>query len=182
MNTRGRQSLLGDSLRSVLGRLNKKSGGGADSARVGRAWATIVGSTVQGHTTGAHMRDGTLIIYVDSPLWATELTAMSERYRGAINQEVGEELVRSVRFTVSRKVSQQHRIVVGERETDDFYSEDKVPSVALSPTELARVVASVEAISDEELREAVLRATVKDLEWKKGIATHSSREEPRERL
>jgi hypothetical protein len=107
---------------------------------------------------------------------------MSERYRGAINEEIGQELVREIRFSVSRKVAEQHRIMAEEEEQTDFYRVDDVPSVALTPTELAQVVASVEAIPDPGLREVVLRATVKDLEWKKGIATHNSREEPRESL
>jgi len=182
MKRRGRPTQLQDSLEAVLGRLDKKNAGGAASARVGAAWLAIVGASVQGHTTGAYVKDGTLIVYVDSPIWATELSAMSERYRGAINEEIGQELVRDIRFTVSRKVIEQHRILRDESDTDEFYKEDDVPSVALTPPELAQVTASVSTISDPELREAVLRATVKDLEWKKGIATHNSREAPPERL
>jgi predicted nucleic acid-binding Zn ribbon protein len=167
MKRRGRQTQLGASLRAMLGRLDKKSGGGADSATVGAAWLAIVGASVQSHTTGAYMRDGTLIVYVDSPAWATELTAMSERYRMALNEEIGQELVRAIRFSVSRKVAEQHRIVAAAKEAEDFYSQ---------------VVSSVASISDPELREIVLRATVKDLEWKRGIAARNSREEPREGL
>jgi hypothetical protein len=182
MKRQRRPTQLGTSLKSVLNRLNKKNPGGAASASVGAAWLSIVGPSVQSHTTGAYVRDGALIVYVDSPAWATELTAMSERYRGAINEEIGQELVREIRFSVSRKVAEQHRIMAEEEEQTDFYRVDDVPSVALTPTELAQVVASVEAIPDPGLREVVLRATVKDLEWKKGIATHNSREEPRESL
>ena len=182
MNRRGRQTQLGASLQSMLGRLGRRNAGGEVSARVGAAWLAVVGPSVQSHTTGAYMREDTLIVYVDSPAWATELSAMSERYRGAINEEIGQELVRAIRFTVSRKVVEQHRIVTEAREADDFYSEDNVPSVALTPAELVQVVSSVAAIPDLELREAVLRATVKDLEWKRGIAARNSREEPRERL
>ena len=182
MKRRGRQVQLGDSLRAAIVRLDNRGTGGAASALVGSAWVAVVGPSVRGHTTGAYMREGTLIVYVDSPIWATELAAMSERYRGAINEEIGQELVREIRFTVSKKVSEQHRISGEEKETDDFYDQDDVPSVALTHTELLQVTTSTAAISDPELREAVLRATVKDLEWKKGIATHNSREEPRERL
>jgi hypothetical protein len=174
MKRRGKQTQLETSLRAILGRLDRKSGGGADSARVGAAWVAVVGTTVQGHTTGAYMRDGTLIVYVDSPVWATELSAMSERYREALNEEIGQELVRTIRFTVSKKVVEQHH--------DDFYQEDNVPSVPLTPAELSRVVRSVAAIPDSELREAVLRATIKDLEWKRGIAARNARQRPREGL
>jgi hypothetical protein len=182
MKRYGRQTQLGTSLQAILGRLDRKSRGGASSARVGAAWVSIVGPSVQRHTTGAYMREGVLIVYVDSPAWATELSAMSERYRGAINEEIGQELVREIRFTVSRKVAEQHRIVSLEKERTDFYQEDNVPSIPLEPAELAQVEASVEVIPDPELREAVLRATIKDLEWKRGIAARNSREKPPERL
>jgi hypothetical protein len=178
----GRQVQLGQSLHSMLARLDRRNVGGSASARVGAAWSKIVGSSVSSHTTGAYMREGTLIVYVDSPAWATELSAMSERYRQAINEEIGEELISTVRFSVSKKVAEQHRIIRVQTESDDFYSADKVPSVSLTRDELARVQHSVESIDDPELRETVLRATVKDLEWKKGIAAHNSREEPRERF
>jgi hypothetical protein len=52
--------------------------------------------------------------------------------------------------------------------------------VPLSENELAQVTASTASIPDAELREAVLRATVTDLEWKKGIALRNSRQKPRE--
>jgi len=142
----------------------------------------IVGPAVKGHTTGAYMKDGTLIVYVDSPAWATELTAMSERYRSALNEKIGEELVSGIRFSVSKKVIEQHRIARAEQETDDFYIEDDVPSVALTAIEVAQIKVSVSVIEDEELREAVFRATVRDLEWKKGIALRNSREEPPQSL
>ena len=182
MRRNGRQTRLGDSLQSVVGRLGRKNAAGAISAKVGAAWLAIVGASVQSHTTGAYMKGDILIVYVDSPAWATELSAMSERYRDAINEEIGQELVGSIRFSVSRKVAEQHRIAGESRETDAFYDEDDVPSVPLTPAELAQIVASVSAIEDEELRETVLRATVKDIEWKKGIAARNSREGPRERL
>ena len=182
MKRHGRQVRLDDSLQAVVGKLGKKNAAGAATARVGAAWLKIVGASVQSHTTGAYMKDDTLTVYVDSPAWATELSAMSERYRDALNEEIGQELVRSMRFTVSRKVAEQHRIAAESMETDAFYDADDVPSVPLTPTELAQVVDSVAAIEDQELRETVLRATVKDMEWKKGIAARNSRETPRERL
>jgi hypothetical protein len=182
MKRHGRQTQLGDSLQSLLGRLDRKGSGGGTSAEVGSAWITTAGPTVQKHTTGAYLRDSTLIVYVDSSAWAHELSAMGERYRTAINERLGKELVSAIRFTVSKKVVEEHRIVIAEKEQVDFYKEDDVPSVPLTEAELAQVEASVAGIPDAELRETVLRATVKDLEWKRGIAARNSREEPRERL
>lgn len=163
-----------------MGRLDKKNGGAFSSANATRVWQTIAGPLVLSHTTGAHLSGDVLIIYVDSPVWATELSAMAERYRTSMNQEMGQETVRTVRFTVSKRVSDEHRLIQADEDLDDFYHEDVVDHIELTPTERAQVEASAAVIPDDQLREAVVRATVKDLEWKRGIAHRNSRERPRE--
>jgi hypothetical protein len=134
------------------------------------AWGRVADGVVSAHTTGAHLREGELVVYVDGNSWATHFSAMSEQYRKALNDLLGEELVKSIRFTVSRKVGEQHRLQRHEDETKEFYSADEAEAIPLTEVELAQVMASVAEIPNEELREAVLRATVKDLEWKKGVA------------
>jgi hypothetical protein len=174
----GRQTDLGPALDGVLRRLDRKSGGAYTSARVLFAWDRVAGEGIAKHTTGAHLRDGVLVVYVDNNTWATQYTAMAERYRVSVNTELGEELVSSLRFVVSRKVADAHKLHRAEAELEDFYREDDVPSVPLTPTERAQVESSVAEIPDAELREAVLRATVKDLEWKKGLAIKNEAQEP----
>lgn len=176
MRRGGRQTPLGTALGGILARLDRKSGGAYSLARVSSVWSEVAGPSVSEHTTGAHMRRGTLVIYVDSPIWATELTAMSEQYRTAINQSMGEELVKEVRFSVSKRVAQERGLSRQEDELDDFYDADVVDSVPLTETERAQVESSVSVIRDEDLREAVLRATVRDMEWKRGIAARNARE------
>jgi len=119
-------------------------------------------------------------VYVDGPAWATELTAMGEVYRLALNKELGKNLIRKMMFTVSRKVAEEHRIHTTESKDREFYTQDIVESVALTDTERAQVIASAQSIPDDELRTAAIRATIKDLEWKKGIANRVSRETARD--
>jgi hypothetical protein len=178
----GKATSLGNALEGITRRLDRKSGGSFSSARVSRAWSAVAGNMVVGHTTGAHLRDGVLVVYVDKPAWATELSAMSERYRKSINEEVGEELVSKVTFTVSKKVAQAHRLAQAEADTEAFYKADDVDSVPLDPAELAQVQSSASEIPDEKLREAAIRATVKHLEWKKGIERRNSRQKPSDGL
>jgi hypothetical protein len=158
-------------------RLDRKSGGSYTAARVMLAWDRVAGEGIAKHTTGAHLRDGVLIVYVDNNTWATQYTAMAEQYRTSINKELGEELVSSLRFTVSRKVADAHRLQKAEVELEEFYREDDVPPVPLTSTERAQIESSVADIPDVELREAVLRATVKDMEWKKGLAVRNAAQE-----
>ena len=63
------------------------------------------GPIVGAHTTGVHLRDGALVVYVDSHAWANDMSALSERYRTEMNSGLGKELISRVSFTVSRKVA-----------------------------------------------------------------------------
>jgi hypothetical protein len=168
-------------LSKIVGKLDRRSGGAYRQARAAWAWTEIAGPTVESHTTGAHLRGDELIVHVDSPVWATELSALSEQYRLAINEALGQETVRSVRFTVSRKVDDTRKREREEIEAEEFYRKDAVESIPLTEQERAQVVASAERIDDQELRETVIRATIADLEWKKGLKAARSREEPSER-
>jgi len=104
------------------------------------------------------------------------MSALAERYRTEMNSGLGKDLIRKVSFTVSRKVSEKRILETEERESEEFYKEDDVEPVPLTDNERAQVVSSAAVIPEPTLREAVVRATVKDLEWKKGIAARNSRE------
>lgn len=174
----GRTTGLGDGLDALLGKLDRRNDGAGTTAKVAVLWAEVAGPIVSAHTTGVHLRDRELVVYVDSNARANDLAALSERYRSEMNSGLGKNLITKVVFSVSRKVSEEHRLQAHEQELEEFYKEDDVDSVPLTETERAQVEASASVIQDEGLRTAVVRATVKDLEWKKGIAARNSREEP----
>jgi len=171
----GKSTDLATSLERILGRLDRKSGGGLLQTRAARAWYSIAGESASSHTTGAHIREGELVVYVDSPAWATELSALAEEYRTRINTELGKEEVRAMRFVVSRKVGEQRKVEFAEEEKAAFYVEDVVDSIPLTASERAQVEASAAQIADDEVRNAVIAATVADLEWKKGLAKRKRR-------
>jgi hypothetical protein len=166
----------------LVRRLDRKGGGAYQQSRIGQAWLTIAGPAVIAHTTGAHLREREMVVFVDSPLWATELSALSEHYRASVNKELGEELVRAVRFTVSKNVDKEKRIERVLLESEEHHEQDKVEPVDLSENELAQIESSVAGIPDEELRRAVLRATVADFQWKKGLKARAERQGPSEGL
>jgi hypothetical protein len=138
---------------------------------------------VASHSTGARLGDGILVVLVDGNSWATHFAASSEQYRAALNKELGEELVSGIRFTVSKRAVQESvaRNAHPAAENEDAGENEVVP-VPLSETELAQVAASVNRIPNAELRTAVLRATVKDLEWKKGLSARNGASASREGL
>jgi len=177
---RRRGTGLADELDRLSKRLSGSGGAGLKQVLVHKAWSAVAGPSVLEHTTGAHLRASELIVYVDSPLWATELSALAEHYRQAVNTELGEDLVTGVRFSVSKKVEESARLVRVEAEDTSEKVSAQVPSIPLSAQERAQVEASAAVIEDEQLREAVIRATVADLEWKKGIQAAKTGERPPE--
>jgi hypothetical protein len=167
MSRRSGQTTLGNVLGGYLRRIDR--GGGLTQARVIEAWPEAAGPDIARHTAGLHVREGELIVYVDSPVWATELTALSAQLVESLNRYLGQDLVRSMRFSVSRKVEQQRTLEAKEQEEAAFYTQDKVESVPLSEAEIEQIRQSASKIRKTSLREAVIRATVKDLEWKRGL-------------
>ena len=152
-----------------MGKLDRAGGGYYLQTRVITAWDKVAGPAVAAHTTGIHIRGGELVVYVDSNLWATELSALSEHYRESINTELGKQLVRSVRFTVSRQAQQHRQERLQEQATEAKQKhKHEVVRTPLSELEIHQVEASVSVIPDPELREAVFRATVAHLECRKG--------------
>ena len=174
MSERGREIRLGDALGPLLRRMDR--GGGMAAARVAEEWPGAAGPEIARHTSGVFLRNGVLVVYVDSPIWATELSALHETLRTALNARLGQELVSAIRFTVSRKVEDQRTRLEAESKVDESYTEDVVESVTLSEAEVAQVRSSASVIRDERLREVVIRATIKDLEWKRGIALRDTAE------
>jgi hypothetical protein len=181
---KGRSGQIGPALDRLVGRLDRNSGGGYLQTRAAQAWEKIAGKAVTAHTAGAHIRDGKeMVVHVDSPLWATELSALSEHYRRSVNQELGQDLVKSVRFTVSRNVQREQKVLqelVGEEATRT--AQGSAEPVPLTQGELAQVEMSVAAIRDEELREAVQKATIADLQYKKGRRRLAERKAASEEL
>lgn len=97
---------LGDIASSVLKRADKE--GRRHGALAVNAWREVVGEDVAQHTRGFALRkDRELVIFVDSAAWANQLSLMSEEIRLRLNEHLGEESARTLRFTVSRKVADE---------------------------------------------------------------------------
>jgi hypothetical protein len=158
--------------RSVLGRLDR-GGRALEHARIVSLWNRIAGPDVSAHTKGAALREGELLVFVDSPVWATELAVLSEHYRTALNTELGKDVVGSVRFSVSRKVDEGRRMdaenaAVVER------AEERVEPVPATPTEIAQLRHMVSAVKSVAVREAVMAAAIRNLEWRKGLEARNA--------
>jgi hypothetical protein len=175
MRRQGKGIDLNTSLERLAARLDRKNKGALLQTRVAELWGQVAGPAVSEHTTDAHLRGAELVVSGDQPIWATELSALSGEDSKRMNEGLGQERVTSIRFTVSRNVGEKRRLEAAEGRGRGEADRDRVESVPLSETERAQVEASASAIEDAELREAVIRATVADLEWKKGLSGAKNR-------
>lgn len=174
MSRRGREGDLRGFADKYLGRIDPE--GRRFAGRAADVWKRVVGEEIVKHTTGSALRDGELLVYVDSPAWANELSVMAEHLRGRLNEELGEGLVSSLRFTVSRKVQEERGREAAEEEHERFYAEDDVERIPLSDVERMQIEHMAAAIADEGLRDAAVKAMTRHLEWKKGTRSANGRE------
>lgn len=169
----------GDAAARLLGKLDR-SGEGLRRARVVATWREVAGPEVASHARGFALRGTELLVYVDSNVWANELAILSEEYRTALNERLGKEAVGSIRFAVSKKVADRR----AEEEADaaaDRSREHRTRPVPVTETEAAQIRHMAAAVKNQEVREAVVAAAIRNLEWRKGIEAEKSAERAAQR-
>lgn len=98
---------------------------------------------------------------------------MKDAYLESLRSQIGKGVVRSVRFTVSRRVAQERAKAAQVTLVSEFYKPEPKPSIPLSDIERQQAEYIAGAVTDDGLREAALRVMIKDLEWKKGARVRS---------
>ncbi len=82
-----------NSLRQVLDKILKATPGlkqGLKDARMIEAWAPAVGETISKHTQAKQVRNKTMIIDVDHPVWKQELLANKQLALQKLNNKISE--------------------------------------------------------------------------------------------
>lgn len=89
-------ALLGETLRrSPLRR-------GLREQEVLQEWSKIVGPGVADHSRAIALQDGVLLVQVESSVWAQELSLLKPRIQQALNERLGADAVKDVRFRSGR--------------------------------------------------------------------------------
>jgi hypothetical protein len=173
---KGRTVRLGD----VVGGLVRPSDrrGGLLKARAAEMWPEIAGPEIAKHTVGMGVRSGELNVHVDSHAWATQLALLAEELRGRLNSALGEEAVRSIRFTVSRAVGDARTGEDAEANARRRYGGERVEPEPLSEAEVRQIAEEARGIENEALREAAIRARMRDREVKKAREARKSSQGP----
>lgn len=65
---------------------------------IANRWAEIVGKDAAGHCRPLELKGKMLYIGCESPVWANELSLMSEKVVSLVNEELGEKTVKKVVF------------------------------------------------------------------------------------
>lgn len=89
----------GEFLGKVVRRLQRPE---AALAWLTAAWPSIVGKALAAHTRPVRCAAGLLEVTIDAKAWQKQLAEMTREFRGRINQAYGSNLVREVKFTVSK--------------------------------------------------------------------------------
>jgi predicted nucleic acid-binding Zn ribbon protein len=89
----------GEFLGKVVRRLERPE---AVLAWLTAAWPSIVGKALAAHTKPVRCAAGRLEVTIDSKAWGKQLAEMTFEFCGRINQSYGSNLVREVKFTVSK--------------------------------------------------------------------------------
>ena len=162
---RGRTIKLADAVRELLSGTGATQG--LKQSRVVETWSKVVGPEIEQRTLSAGLRGGELIVQVDSHAWATELSLLSEELRTRLNSALGEEIVQTIRFTVSRSVSEARATTRAEVSSSRRYGGERVQPRPLAADEVAEIEARASIIEHEGVRQAVVRAQIRDRELKK---------------
>jgi hypothetical protein len=149
---------------------------GKERARAVSAWRQAAGLEVFAHARGFALRDRELLVFVDSPIWANELSVLSEHYRTAVNERLGKEAVGSIRFAVSKRVSVETRYEEEDEAAEADRVLDRVEPIPLTATEREQVSLMAQAVKTEKLRESVIAAAIAHQEWRKGIEARNAAE------
>lgn len=162
-----RSQSFNDAAEAALRRIDKA--GKRHNARVVGVWSEVVGADIARHTKGFAFRENReLVVYVDTAAWANELSLMANDLTARINTRIGDDVVRSLRFTVSRTVSAERAWEAAITHAEAEYESTPIEPVALTDVEVAQAEHVAAAIDDGELREIALRVMMKDLALKKG--------------
>lgn len=150
----------------------------ARANQVKQMWRGMVEQVFLDHTNAVYIiREEDrkiLIVYVDESIFAAELNARREMIKLKFLERFGER-IDDFRILISRgRYKENHPF--REEEPEPFYVEKAAP-VPLSSQKLAEIEEGIADIPDENLRKALKKAMISDLEWKNGIELEKSENE-----
>ena len=139
--------------------------------QIQRTWEKIAPPEVLAHTDNVFLLKKNdvkqMIVYVDSSLWAAELNAQKLKFKIKMENELGEGPIDEIKFMPS-SITYKKKEFRKQSELPPSYI-DNVKTVLLTEEERLKIHQEAAVVENVRLREALINARIKDLEWKKGI-------------
>ena len=120
-------------------------------------WEDVVGRAIFAHTSPVRVISGIMTVNVDSSVWAQELSFQREEIRRRLNERMGREYIRDIRFRVGKVAS---RSPVPENEVVAPGEEERLEAERISAAIAdAEVAAAFKRFLEHELcRQRVRRS------------------------
>jgi hypothetical protein len=87
---------LGDVLKEYVDALKIRSK--LKEVSIHRHWANLMGNGMMKYTSNIELKRGVLFVQLSSPVVRQELLLRSEKIRSALNQQIGDEIVKKIIF------------------------------------------------------------------------------------
>ncbi|MBW3623455.1 MAG: DUF721 domain-containing protein [Armatimonadetes bacterium] len=151
-------------LRSILGDSVKQAGGtrrAEEQACIG-LWAETMGEGIAEATRAEKFRDGILFVITKSSVWTHELTFYKENAIRLLNERLGRELIRDIRFRVGSLEPPKVKLVRPETERTERVPSPEPMETMLTERARAQVEQALAAIQNEQIRERTRRVLVRE--------------------
>jgi predicted nucleic acid-binding Zn ribbon protein len=134
---------------TVLGPMLKQLGieNGVRLERIRNDWSDIFEKSISPHMFPATLKEGELLLHVESPAWMQQLTY----YKKEIIRKLSSYSVTDVRFRLGRITKKKQK------------QEPQKPMRTLSPEEVSFAASVVADIRNEELKDSIRKAIEKSL-------------------
>ncbi len=145
------------------------SRGQTDKMRQYRAWQVwdkVVGAQIARHARPLRMRDRVLEVRVDQPVWMQQLRMMAPQILQKLNNALGEQLIDEIYW---------RRGNVKPPRVEEAFQPLRAP---LSDEERQQIETSLPPLANPELREALLRARIREAEYRKALTRKKAQSDP----
>ncbi len=183
---------VGSQIRELVNELEAADPDAGMAALVKSAWAAAVDPRVQQHVTGVYVIPDSgaraVIVYVDSPLWSTELNMQRELLRLKLNMKINElrgidpseqdssvvvEQILKLKITVSKRQYARREV---RMTTYDLLQEgdrqlEEIDPVPLEADEEQVLKSTVDRVENPDLAKIAYEAAKSSIEWQKGLSS-----------
>jgi predicted nucleic acid-binding Zn ribbon protein len=112
-----RMERIGNPLRDLLQRLRLTEP--LTGWRAVELWPSVVGERVAARTQALSFREGVVFVEVESAAWMNELTYLKRRLIRDLNEKLGEDLVRDIRWVLRSRSPARAKDPRGDGQSND---------------------------------------------------------------